>query len=414
MKQSNKGERKYLKLKNIVSITPFDSSSLKEHYILELRSGDKFVISKMLYDIIFYINKGKTFKETAEAISRSYSIDVKTKDIEQIIDVALIPKISVEEKREKQSFSMLFSKTLIPNRYISPISEKLSILMSQQVSTIILLIAIFLHALFYATLRLDIAGLENLGLYEYFFPLTLIALSSFVHEIGHTTTLRKYSKRGEVSIGIALYWTLLVFYADVREAWYLKRRQRVMVDAAGIYFQFIFCSFIIILFMTLGFELLAYTVLVIHAMLIWALHPFLKFDGYWIVSDALGIPNLHKRTKEYLLKVFLKRAPSSLLEIGRSEKPFFKFYIFGAMVFSGFVGYYLLIFLPNFILGYPEFLRNTLTLIVNGLPKYSFLDVLSGLIRLFFFSLPFLAMIFLFVSALVSILKIVKEWRRSS
>ena len=43
---------------------------------------------------------------------------------------------------------------------------------------------------------------------------------------------------------------------------------------------------------------------------IYDLNPFFKFDGYWITSDILGVPNLREKTKEiftYYFRQYIKQ-----------------------------------------------------------------------------------------------------------
>jgi putative peptide zinc metalloprotease protein len=61
------------------------------------------------------------------------------------------------------------------------------------------------------------------------------------------------------------------------------------------------------------------------------LNPMLKMDGYWVISDLLGIPNLHAAASEYfingLLKLFgIKKTSARVFNIGKKEKRYFGLY----------------------------------------------------------------------------------------
>jgi len=102
-------------------------------------------------------------------------------------------------------------------------------------------------------------------------------------------------------MGVAFLVMFPMAYTDVNDVWQLKsRRQRLTVGAAGIMTELSIAAWATLLWAILpdgalrtGVFLLATTTwistVVINA------SPFLRFDGYFLVMDALELPNLHKR-----------------------------------------------------------------------------------------------------------------------
>ncbi len=127
------------------------------------------------------------------------------------------------------------------------------------------------------------------------FPISilLIFIGILIHEFGHTAALSKFGKNPG-RIGVGLYFVFPAFFADVTETWTLSPKQRVIVDAGGIWLQ---SAYSIILnttnFAFLGMDLLFFNVVTV-GLLLRTLNPIFKFDGYWIISDLFNIPNLHK------------------------------------------------------------------------------------------------------------------------
>lgn len=73
-------------------------------------------------------------------------------------------------------------------------------------------------------------------------------------------------------------------------------------------------------------DILRYLILIMNLGFVMALYPFFKFDGYWIASDLLGVPNLRQRSLElpgYLYR-YVRRKPIDrkpyLLQIRPLEK----------------------------------------------------------------------------------------------
>jgi putative peptide zinc metalloprotease protein len=99
-------------------------------------------------------------------------------------------------------------------------------------------------------------------------------------------------------LGFGLYFFNPVFYVDVTAAWRLNRFQRAAVDAGGIYIQLLFAPICLALFWATGDATYLLAIMVIDLILVGNLEPFMKLDGYWLLSDLTGVPNLHARTGE--------------------------------------------------------------------------------------------------------------------
>ena len=108
-------------------------------------------------------------------------------------------------------------------------------------------------------------------------------------------------------IGFGIYWLTPALFSDISAAWTLSRWQRVAVDCGGIYFQLLLCCLFAIAasFITSAATQLALQIAIIVNLVavITALNPILKYDGYWIISDALSIPNL-RRQSEHVMRDF--------------------------------------------------------------------------------------------------------------
>jgi putative peptide zinc metalloprotease protein len=120
-------------------------------------------------------------------------------------------------------------------------------------------------------------------------PTVAVMMASFVaHELGHAAAACRYGSPPRV-MGVGLYLARPVLFVDLTDTWELSRRERVVVDSGGIYFQCLLQVLILPIIVLTGSESLCQTyVLLLFAMLI-NLNPVLKLDGYWIVTDAFGI-----------------------------------------------------------------------------------------------------------------------------
>jgi putative peptide zinc metalloprotease protein len=124
----------------------------------------------------------------------------------------------------------------------------------------------------------------------------LTVIGVVVHELGHLTACSRFGAR-HGGIGLGVYWCMPVLYAEVSGAWMLPRLQRAIVDAGGVYFQ---CAYLIGLgaaYLASGaapfVEAMAWT----HFLMLHTLNPVLKYDGYWLLTDLAGMPNLHAQVR---------------------------------------------------------------------------------------------------------------------
>jgi len=135
------------------------------------------------------------------------------------------------------------------------------------------------------------------GLASYGIALTAVKL---LHELGHAVTAKRFGCRVP-TMGVAFLVLWPVAYTDTNEVWKLTRRtQRLAVVGAGVLTELTVAAWSTLAwallpegtFKSLAF-LLATTTLI--ATLVINASPFMRFDGYFFVSDWLQMPNLHTR-----------------------------------------------------------------------------------------------------------------------
>ena len=146
----------------------------------------------------------------------------------------------------------------------------------------------------------DVLAPENLALlYLAFF------VTKLLHEFGHAFACRVFG--GEVhNMGVMLLVFSPVPYVDVTSAWAQRSRARRMwVGAAGMYVELFIAAIMTVVWAQTGAGVvnsLAYNVMFVASVstLIFNLNPLLRFDGYYILSDLMDVPNLHMRSRAQL------------------------------------------------------------------------------------------------------------------
>ncbi|MGB5178530.1 MAG: site-2 protease family protein [Gammaproteobacteria bacterium] len=128
-----------------------------------------------------------------------------------------------------------------------------------------------------------------------------IFFAKVVHELGHAYTAKRYGIRVP-TMGLALLVLWPVLYTDTSEAWKLPdRRQRLAIAAAGMAAELALAAIATLLWSFLPDGPLRAAIFMI-ATTSWVitlfinLNPFLRFDGYYLLSDFLEVQNLQDRS----------------------------------------------------------------------------------------------------------------------
>ncbi|MCP4182166.1 MAG: hypothetical protein GY761_02450 [Hyphomicrobiales bacterium] len=133
-----------------------------------------------------------------------------------------------------------------------------------------------------------------------YFGLSLILIKS-LHELAHALTAVRFGCRVP-TMGIAFFLLTPLLYSDVSDAWRLEsRQQRLWISAAGIIIELMVACLATLLWVFLPDGAIRNTVLILASVswimsLFVNLNPLIKFDGYYLLADILGIDNLQQRS----------------------------------------------------------------------------------------------------------------------
>lgn len=132
-----------------------------------------------------------------------------------------------------------------------------------------------------------------------------LGLSKIVHEFGHGLTCRHFG--GEChEMGLLFLVFSPCLYCDASDAWTMPGKwRRIAVSAAGIYVELVIASLAALVWWhtsagvlhNIAFALM--TLCSLNTLLVNA-NPLLRFDGYYILSDLLEVPNLRLKAQQAL------------------------------------------------------------------------------------------------------------------
>lgn len=316
-------------------VQPFSSSSRKDTFLVWLPSGRVLEVSKAVADILELMDGNRSAAEIAEILSSAGPGRIPASEVEKVIERRLVPAGLVlpdsgaavgRVTRAEEKPCGTRGIVLFPARCLRPLTLRLQVLFSPPVRVPLLALALLCAWLLLGDLFAADRGMgpgrlssrESVGLYG------LLLVSVLFHELGHLSALRFHGgEHGEVRMG--LYIVFPVLYANVTRAWGLSRKARVDVDLGGVYFQVLLlipCLAAYWVSSSLVWPSLCAGIL---SMVVLAINPFFRFDGYWLCSDILGVPNLRERSRRHLRQVWnrfrrgWRKRPGEEADLGRVE-----------------------------------------------------------------------------------------------
>ncbi len=136
----------------------------------------------------------------------------------------------------------------------------------------------------------------------------MFVLTKFIHELGHAFATRRFG--GEChEMGIMLLVLIPTPYVEASAAWSFRSRwERLFVGAAGMIFELFFASFMAFIWVATKDSNSVVAQLAFNSMMVASVstvlfnaNPLLRYDGYYMLSDFLEIPNLQQKSTEYAM-----------------------------------------------------------------------------------------------------------------
>lgn len=376
-----------MKIYQDIYIQKFSSASDEIRYLVGC-GGQYYETGVAVVNLIGALKKHDTEDEAIDTFIRDCNKKYTKEQIRDVIRKYISPILECKDGGKQ----FLYQKEIMSAQDIDRFSDSLKLLFDKYIMGSVVVVALCLDAVFFMTTNNMLTFNNKVNAYTVIGLLLFMLASSFFHELGHAAACKRFGIR-HGGIGFGLYLNFPVLYTDVTEVWKLSRAKRCAVNIAGVYFQLICMIPIIIGFMLTGNDILRYMIIIMNFGFVMTLNPFFKFDGYWLTSDILGVPNLRQRSKElvayYINKV--RRRPALekpyLMQMRKKSKWGFTAY---AVVVNLFMAYYFLYILPlfiyNFALSFPMESKQLVMYLANNVtPPFVLLRNIGA--QLLFFAL---------------------------
>ena len=293
-----------------------DSGFLEAPYLLKRGDGQVVQISRLLYLVAEAADGTRGLEEIAEQVSRAYGRGVSAANVRFLIDERLAPAAIVATAasapapappRASPLLGLRFRMAVLPPRVVRGIAGTLRPLFLPAVVVAALAALAALDVWLFAIHGLW-HGVEQMLLHPALFlvAFALVVASAAFHECGHAAGCA-YGGGRPGAMGAGIYIVAPVFYTDVTDAYRLGRAGRLRTDLGGVYFNVLFVLATAGAYFGTGYDALLVVIFLEHLIIIEQLIPWLRLDGYYIVSDLVGVPDAFSHMAPVVRSVILGR-----------------------------------------------------------------------------------------------------------
>ena len=274
-------------------------------FLVRRADGQVVQLSQLLHTVVTRIDPRRRPDEIADSVSSAYGKTLTTEGLAFLVENKLRPLGLVQDVGaspdaatvpvSRPLLSLGLRGTLIPAHRV----VRLGALLAPLFHPVVVVLAV--AALVVMDVRLLTRGdvmlafssvlatpALLLGLYA------LSTLGSIIHELGHAAGC-SYSGGVPGRIGFGVYLLVPAFFTNVTDSYRLSRAGRLRTDLGGLYFN-TWCLLVAgAVHLTTGSGLALLFVVLTHVEMVQQLLPAIRLDGYFILTDLTGVPDLFAR-----------------------------------------------------------------------------------------------------------------------
>ena len=287
---------------------------LGNDYLVENKAlKTNFRISKQTYYLLSLIDGYRSVDDLKSLLESKYNQIVTSSELTELVfknlgSKGFIANSNCKIKLKKRQYLRL-TLTLVKASMVDKIAKFLTPLFEPLVIYTLVLLSLILssYLLFsnWNIINSNWSSYLTVSNLTKFMPIFIINI--MWHEFGHATAC-KYYGASVGRIGFGFYFISPVLFADVSGAWSLSKYKRLTVDIGGVYFELMVVSLLSLYFLFTNDIIILYLIFfVMTQTFLLNLNPFLRADGYWILSDLVEIPNLRSKSVEVVKSIIKRR-----------------------------------------------------------------------------------------------------------
>jgi putative peptide zinc metalloprotease protein len=365
-------------------------------FLVRRHDGQVVQLSQLLYEIAGGLD-GRPLSEVADTVTARLQVRITPEQIayaaeQKLAPLGLVPYRDGRIARSQARTALLalrFRAGILGETPVNAIARLMQPLFRAPVVLAALL------ALVACDVWLGISGGVSDGLIAIIRSPALILgmtaltiLSLAFHECGHAAACRYSGARpGRIGVGIYLVWP--VFFTDVTDSYRLPRRGRLRTDLGGVYFNVLVALATAGAYLATDWRPLVVAVVGQQLLILDQFVPWIRLDGYHIVSDLIGVPDLFERIRPVTRSLLPGRPRDPRVsELKPSARVAVSVWVLTTAAALG--GLAVIV-----VVNAPHYLRQawqSLVLQLGAIGTGGVIDVLNGAVGIFMLLLPVLGM----------------------
>ena len=279
-----------------------DSGYSQPPSLVRRPDGQVIQVSALLYQVVCRIDGSRGPAAIAELASADLGRTLSADQVRYLITAKLLPLGIVADgnapaaaPKANPLLALRARATLLPERAANAAGALLTPLFRGPVIVAVLAALAALDYWLFAVHGLG-GGLQQVlrNPVDLLVVLGLTLVSAMFHECGHAAGCRYGGARpGKIGVGIYMIWP--AFFTNVTDSYRLSRAGRLRTDLGGLYFNAIFMLVLAGIYTATSDQILLLVIAVTHLEMLEQLLPFARFDGYFILSNLVGVPDLFAR-----------------------------------------------------------------------------------------------------------------------
>jgi putative peptide zinc metalloprotease protein len=307
------------------------SGFTEPRYIARRGDGQVVQLSRLLHLVAGAVDGVRDTEGISHRVSGLFGREVSEENIAYLIENKLIPlgvtvpydqeDDEVDAPRSDLLLALKGHRVLFDERRVARIGRALAWLHRPAVVAAVLLAAVGMDVWlfgYYGAMTPVLNVLDQPVLLLVVFALTVASL--VFHEFGHASACRYGGARpGCIGCGLFLIWPSM--YTDVTDVYRIGRAGRIRTDLGGVYFNVVFMLGLTGCYFLTGQPFFLSAVYLGHFEVLEQLMPAVRLDGYYILGDLAGIPDLYGKIRPIVLSMVPGRpTPPEVAGLKRSAR----------------------------------------------------------------------------------------------
>ncbi|TMD83556.1 MAG: hypothetical protein E6I74_04980 [Chloroflexi bacterium] len=280
-------------------------------YLARRGDGQVLQLPRLLYLVAAKADGRRDYDEIARAVSDDFGRRVSADNVRVLADSKLRPigvlaaadGSSPKLQRPNPLLSLNFRAAVVPPGLVNAITTIFRPFFWPLVvaAALVGFVALDGWLFFVHGISQGIRTLLNQPLF-FLVLFGVVVVSAALHECGHATGCRYGGARpGVMGVGLYLVWP--AFYTDVTDAYRLGKAGRLRTDLGGVYFNALIMLATLGIYQLTHLEVLIFVILLLQFEMLHQFLPFLRLDGYYVIADLTGVPDIFARIKPVLVSL---------------------------------------------------------------------------------------------------------------